>query len=306
MNRKKLHMNFQELLTKQKNASDNLAKTASAAQSETTRSEGNQDDRFWRPALDKAGNGFAVIRFLPDKESETPWAKFYTHGFNGPATGKWFIENCPTTLGNDCPVCKANGALWNSGIESDKQIARERKRRLHYVSNIVVLSDKQNPENVGRVFLYKYGAKIFAKLMEAMQPAFEDETPINPFNFFEGADFKLKIKQVEGYWNYDSSEFNEASALYDGDTEKLEEVYKAMHDLKEFTDPSNFKTFDQLKTRFDEVMDVQIEPAKAMKSEAPKPTKSAEPKSAETTESSNEEPAGDDDMDYFRKLAETM
>ena len=170
-------------------------------------SESYKDDRFWAPERDKSGNGYAVIRLLPPSDGEDlPWARMFSHGFQG--KGGWFIENCPTTLGLPCPVCEGNNELWNSGVESDKEIARNRKRKLSYISNIYVVSDPANKQNEGKVFLYKYGKKIFDKISEKMKPQFEDESPMNPFDYWVGANFKLKIRTVQGYVNYDKSEFD--------------------------------------------------------------------------------------------------
>jgi len=211
------------------------------------------DERLWKPVLDKTGNGYAVIRFLPAVDGEDlPWAKVWNHAFQGP-TGQWYIENSLTTLGNNDPVSELNSAYWNSGIESDKEIARRQKRKLQYFSNIYVVSDPKNPENEGKVFLFRFGKKIFDKCMETMQPAFEDETPVNPFDFWEGANFKLKIRKVDGYWNYDKSEFEAPSPLFDND-DAIEEVWKQQYALNEFTAPSNFKSYDELKTRLDMVL----------------------------------------------------
>ena len=201
------------------------------------------DERLWKPVLDKTGNGYAVIRFLPAvKGEDLPWAKVWNHAFQGP-TGQWYIENSLTTLGNNDPVSELNSAYWNSGVESDKEIARRQKRKLQYFSNIYVVSDPKNPENEGKVFLFRFGKKIFDKCMEAMQPAFEDETPVNPFDFWEGANFKLKIRKVDGYWNYDKSEFEAPSPLFDND-DAIEEVWKQQYALNEFTAPTNFKSYD--------------------------------------------------------------
>jgi len=212
-----------------------------------------KDDRFWRPELDKAGNGFAVIRFLPAADGEDiPWVKLYNHGFKGP--GGWFIENSLTTLGQKDPVSEMNSRLWNSGVESDKDIARQRKRRLSYISNILVVSDPANPQNEGKIFLYKYGKKIFDKIQEAMNPEFQDEEAVNPFDYWKGANFKLKVRKVSGFVNYDKSEFESASALHDGDDEKLETLWKTQYKLDEFVSESNFKSYDELKARLDEVL----------------------------------------------------
>ena len=212
-----------------------------------------KDDRFWRPELDKAGNGFAVIRLLPAADGEDiPWIKLYNHGFKGP--GGWFIENSLTTLGQKDPVSEMNSRLWNSGIESDKDIARQRKRRLSYISNILVVSDPANPQNEGKVFLYKYGKKIFDKIQESMNPEFQDEEAVNPFDYWKGANFKLKVRKVSGFVNYDKSEFESASPLFDGDDAKLESLWKTQYKLDEFVSESNFKSYDELKARLDAVL----------------------------------------------------
>ena len=182
------------------------------------------DDRIWKPTVDKAGNGYAVLRFLPATEGqELPWVRYWDHGFKGP-TGLWYIENSLTSIGQPDPVGELNSRLWNSGIESDKDRARDQKRRLHYVVNMLVVQDPSNPQNEGKVFLYKFGKKIFDKIMDSMQPEFADEKAVNPFDFWEGADFKLKIRNVEGYRNYDKSEFAAPSALKDGDDVQLEAI----------------------------------------------------------------------------------
>lgn len=212
------------------------------------------DETFWAPTIDKAGNGYAVIRFLPAKEGEDlPWVQYWDHGFQGP-TGLWYIENSLTTLGEADPVSEANSILWNSGVEEDKQTVRDRKRRLHYVSNILVVSDKDNPENEGKVFKYKFGKKIFDKIMDVMQPQFEDEIPVNPFDFWTGANFRLKIRKVEGYRNYDKSEFADVSELFDGDETQLKEVYDNLYSLAEIVSPKNFKSYAELKAKFNKVI----------------------------------------------------
>ncbi len=263
------------------------------------------DERLWKPVLDKSGNGFAVLRFLPAPEGEEmPWAKVWNHAFQGP-TGQWYIENSLTTIGQKDPVSEYNTSLWNSGVESDKEIARKQKRKLQYFANIYVVSDPKNPENEGKVFLYRFGKKIFDKCMEAMQPAFEDETPINPFDFWKGANFKLKIRKVDGFWNYDKSEFEAPSALFDDD-DKLEEVWKKQYSLGEFSAPTNFKSYDELKTRLDTVLAGTTAVGTAVDVMAEEPVEST------VTIDTNEEPAptvsvsSDDDedtMSYFEKLA---
>jgi hypothetical protein len=212
-----------------------------------------KDDRYWRPELDKSSNGYAVIRFLPAAgDEELPFARLYTHGFQG--KGGWFIENCPTTLGKKCPVCEGNTELWNSGLESDKDIARIRKRRLSYISNILVVSDPTNPQNEGKVFLYKYGKKIFDKIQESMKPEFEDESPVDPFDFWKGANFKLKVRKVAGYINYDKSEFEAPTALFDGDDSRLENLWKSEYSLQDIVAPTEFKSHEDLKEKFDGVI----------------------------------------------------
>lgn len=226
------------------------------------------DDRFWKPTRDKSDNGFAVIRFLPAVANEDiPWVRIFSHGFQGP-TGKWYIENCPTTLGQKCPACEGNSELWNSGIEANKDIARRRKRRLQYISNVYIVSDPKNPENEGKVFLYKYGVKIFDKLMESMNPEFEDESPVNPFCFWEGANFKLKIRRVKGFVNYDKSEFEAASQLLDADEEALETLYKTQHSLQQFIATTEFKKYEVLKDRRADVLNENDEKKTSTRSSA--------------------------------------
>ena len=214
--------------------------------------ESNGDDRLWKPEVDKAGNGYAVIRFLPAPEGcELPWAQVWSHAFQGP--GGWYIENSLTTLGQKDPVSEHNRTLWNSGRDSDKEIARKQKRKLSHYANIYVVKDPTNPHNEGKVFLYKFGKKIFDKITAAMQPEFEDEDPINPFDFWAGANFKLKIKKVAGYWNYDSSEFDRQSALLDDD-DAMEAIWKKEYSLAELVAPDQFKSYDELKKRLDYVL----------------------------------------------------
>ena len=268
------------------------------------------DDRMWKPTVDKAGNGYAVIRFLPANEGQdVPWARYWDHGFKGPQ-GQWYIEKSLTSIGQTDPVGEMNSLLWNSGIEADKDKARTQKRRLHYVSNILVVSDPSAPQNEGKVFMYQYGKKIFDKIMDMMQPQFQDEEPVNPFDFWEGADFKLKIRQVEGYRNYDKSEFASPRALADND-EALENIYNQMHDLGEWTDPKNYKTYDELKEKLNRVLGMStpqpvaaavsldevappVEPAAAVNPHIPQ-----EPVTAEQVSEESEE----DTMSYFARLA---
>ena len=210
------------------------------------------DDRLWKPEMDKTGNGYAVIRFLPAPDGEDlPWVKMYSHGFQGP--GGWYIENSLTTLGQKDPVSEYNRTLWNSGSDKNKEIVRKQKRKLSYYSNIYVVKDPANPQNEGQVFLFKFGKKIFDKVMAAMQPEFEDETPINPFDFWQGANFKLKIRKVDGYWNYDKSEFDSPSVLLDDD-DALEALWKKQYSLTAMTAADQFKSYEQLQTRLDYVL----------------------------------------------------
>ena len=214
----------------------------------------NVDERIWKPVVDKSGNGYAIIRFLPEPEGcELPWSRVYTHAFQG--TGGWYIENSLTTLGQKDPVSEHNSELWNSGSDANKEIARKQKRRLSYYSNIYIVSDPANPENEGKVFLYKYGKKIFDKLTAAMQPEFEDEEAIDPFDFWQGANFKLKAKNVAGYRNYDSSEFAAQSPLLDDD-DALEGLWKKEFSLAELVASDQFKTYDELKKRLESVLRV--------------------------------------------------
>ena len=215
------------------------------------------DDTFWKPELDKSGNGYAVVRFLPTPEGdEMPWVSYFDHGFQG--LGGWYIEKSLTTIGKKDPVSEYNTSLWNTGIEANKEQARKQKRRLHYVSNILVVQDPSNPANNGKVFLYDFGKKIFDKIMDKMQPEFPGEEPVVPFDFWNGADFQLKIRNVAGYRNYDKSEFKAPSALYEADEVKLEATYNQMFDLGEFTAPKSFKPYDELKGRLEVVLGTAV------------------------------------------------
>jgi hypothetical protein len=210
------------------------------------------DERLWKPEMDKTGNGFAVIRFLPAPENEDlPWVKLYSHAFQGP--GGWYIENSLTTLNQKDPVSEYNRELWNSGSDADKETVRKQKRKLSFYSNIYVVKDPANPANEGKVFLYKYGKKIFDKIMEAMQPEFEDETPINPFDFWQGANFKLKIVKKDGYWNYDKSEFDRVTPLLDDD-DALEAVWKKQYSLQAVIGADQFKSYEDLEKRLKYVL----------------------------------------------------
>ena len=264
------------------------------------------DDRLWKPEVDKAGNGYAVIRFLPAPDGEDlPWAKLYTHAFQG--TGGWFIENSLTTLGQKDPVSEYNSQLWNSGVDSDKEVARKQKRKLSYYSNVYVVKDPSNPSNEGKVFLFRYGKKIFDKITAAMQPEFEDETPINPFDFWAGANFKIKIKKVAGYWNYDSSEFAAPAPLLDDD-DAMEAVWKQEHSLAEIVAPDQFKSYEDLKKRLDYVLGLIVAPKRQdpeVANEEFVQTPSEERAVVDTTPSSvNPDEDEEDALSYFAKLAE--
>ena len=263
------------------------------------------DERLWKPELDKTGNGYAVIRFLPAvKGEELPWAKVWNHAFQGP-TGQWYIENSLTTIGQKDPVSEMNTAYWNSGVESDKEIARRQKRKLQYFSNIYVVEDPKHPENEGKVFLFRFGKKIFDKVMETMQPAFEDEVAINPFDFWKGANFKLKIRKVDGFWNYDKSEFDKKpSALFDED-DALEEVWKKQYSLKDYTAPTNFKSYDELKTRLDTVLAGTTKVGNVTTSfDEPEETVTIDTKEEPVPSVSVTDEGDDDTISYFEKLAE--
>ena len=234
-------------LKKAASAGSSLSKLTQEIEKLNQPQSSGADERLWKPELDKSGNGYAVIRFLPAPDGEDmPWAKIWSHSFKGPG-GQWYIENSLTTIGKDDPVGEMNRELWNGGRESDKATARTQKRKLSYYSNIYVVSDPAHPENEGRVFLYRYGKKIFDKLVEAMQPAFADETPLDPFNLWKGADFKVKIRKVDGYWNYDKSEFAAPATLAKLDDDELEKIWKQSYSLAEFEAAKNFKSYEQLK-----------------------------------------------------------
>ena len=298
-------MSFENL----KRNRDQISKLVQAAEqagggTQPQQNNNYQDERIWKPTVDKAGNGYAVLRFLPAAEGQDlPWVRYWDHGFKGP-TGLWYIENSLTSIGQSDPVGELNSRLWNTGIDADKEKARSQKRRLHYVANVLVMQDPSNPANEGKVMLFKFGKKIFDKLMDVMQPQFADETPVNPFDMWEGADFKLKIRNVEGYRNYDKSEFASVSALYDGEDSRLEGVYTQLHDLGEFTDPKNYKTYDELKAKLMRVLGEEadagaptmVQVNQMNDPEPPMSTPMQEPISADKVED-------DDTMSYFAKLA---
>ena len=275
------------------------------------------EGKFWKPTRDKAGNGFAILRFLPAPSGEDmPFVRIWDHGFQGP-TGLWYIENSLTTLSQDDPVSEYNSKLWNSGIESDKDQARKQKRRLKYVANVLVLKDSGNPANEGKVFMYSFGKKIFDKLNDLMNPQFEDETPVNPFDFWEGANFRLKIRQFEGYPNYDKSEFDAPSALFDGDDGQIEAVWNQQHSLQEVIDPKNFKSYHELKEKLYRVLALDAEPSTPTQAvddaddldlsnmgntqdAAPAPTMTEAAPEPSTSMSMDDD---DDDLSIFKELA---
>ena len=261
------------------------------------------DERLWKPVVDKTGNGYAVIRFLPTVEGDDlPWAKYWDHFFQGP-TGQWYVEKSLTTIQKDDPVSEMNSKLWNTGIEADKDTARKRKRRLHYVSNIYVVSDPENRENEGKVMLYTYGAKIFEKIMDSMQPKYEDESPVNPFDMWKGANFKMKISNVAGYRNYDRSSFGAVEVL-NADDSVLEGVYNQQFSLKEFTDADTFKSYSELNLKLTRVLGEELVQRNEVDSvnepEVEQETRSEE---AFTAPAAKVESDTEDTMSYFAKLA---
>jgi len=286
-----------------KRQSGNLDKLAKAVEALNSNAATDNKDNYWKPEVDKAGNGSAVIRFLPapavDGDDALPWVKIFGHGFQGP--GGWLIDNCLTTKNQQCPVCEHNNKLWNSGIEANKEIVRKQKRKLNYIANVYIVSDPKHPENEGQVKLFKFGAKIFEKITGAMNPAFEDEVAINPFDMWTGANFKLRITKVAGYQNYDKSEFAAPSVLLEDDDE-LEKIWKAEHSLAELVAEKEFKSYDDLKVRLEKVLGLNgetpvakttVETIKEQVRKAPKVEADDPPFETE-----------DDDLAYFSKLAE--
>ena len=301
-------------LRKSRGGFDSLMKEVEKIANPQSESRG-ADDRYWQPEVDKAGNGYAVIRFLaPPKGEELPWVRVWNHGFKGPS-GKWYIENSLTTLGKADPVSEYNTELWNSGSEANKEIARQQKRKLSYITNILIVKDPAHPENEGKVFLYKFGKKIFDKIKDVAEPQFEDEKPINPFDFWEGANFKLKIRNVEGYRNYDKSEFDGISSISDSD-DAIEAIWNKQHSLTQFLDEKHFKSYDELKKKFEMVMGlngggaaptkradetnldgIQETPKSAFTQKAEKAPVKAPPKEVDFDDD-------DESLSYFAKLAE--
>lgn len=293
----------------------NIGKLVAAAEKVGGDKKSYGDDRFWKPTVDKVGNGYAVIRFLPAaSDNDLPWVRYWDHGFQGP-TGQWYIEKSLTSVDLPDPVSELNSQLWNTGLDDDKETARKQKRRLHYVSNIKVISDPSNPDNEGKTFLYQYGKKIFDKIMDAMAPEFDDEEALDPFNFWEGANFKLKIRKVEGWTNYDKSEFGKKEALSDDDA-VLEKVYDNLIDLREFTDPTkSYKSYEDLKAKLNRVLNIGEDSRSAARREDTDQHRE-EPKSMKETGPSLKSPHSDDDdgsstssedddsLSYFKSLAE--
>ena len=302
-------MSFQKLKKARKTDLSKLTQEIEKLNTSTKNKNGNNsggDDRLWKLTVDKAGNGHAVLRFLPAPDGEDiPWVRIWDHGFQGP--GGWYIENSLTTLGKKDPVSEHNSKLWNSGIESNKDVARKQKRRLSYYSNVYVVSDPSNPENEGKVFLFKFGKKIFDKVNDKMNPTYDDDKPINPFDLWEGANFKLRARQVGGFRNYDSSEFDSQAALFDDD-DKLEKTWKQEYSLQEFLEPKNFKSYDDLNVRLTKVLGLELDGETAGSSfgfeeEVERPTRTPAPLPTVNDDAVSSDD-DDDGLSYFSKLAD--
>jgi len=302
-------MSFQDYLKNRQQAFESITDTIKKEVNNENRSTG--DDRIWKPKMGSDNTGYAVVRFLPGKDvSKTPFIRMYSHGFQGPS-GKYYIENSLTTIGQKDPVSEFNSRLWATGIEEKRDQVRKQKRRTTYYANVLVVKDPQHPENEGQVKLYAFGQKIFDKVMSAMQPEFADEEPMNPFDLIEGANFRIKIKMVGGYWNYDSSDFEKTSPLSE-DEEKLEAVFNAQHDVHELIEPSNFKSYEELQSHLNVVLDLDsTQPAVQEAAPAPKqefPTaetsETAEEFGAVFNSESKSESTDEDDLEsYFKSLA---
>lgn len=235
-----------------KNNSQSLLELTNKIDNMNNKFKSFNDDRFWQPTPDKAGNSAAVIRFLPPSMGEdTPFVKYFEHSFQDKNTKMWYIEKSLTTIGKPDPCTEYNRTLWNSGTEGQNQ-ARKQKRNEKYISNILVISDPNNPDAEGKVFLFKYGPKIFGKIQEALQPKLEIDKPFNPFDFFKGANFKLVMTKNDVFVNYDSSSFYPVSPLSDNE-EFIRNVWENQYKLNEFIDPSSFKTYEELKERLEAV-----------------------------------------------------
>jgi hypothetical protein len=300
-------INFDALKQNRKTSFDKLTAELSKLNQNPSNQNSDDDNRFWKPDVDKAGNGYAVIRFLPaPKGEDVPFVRIWDHGFQGP--GGWYIEKSLTTLGQPDPVSEYNSKLWNTGIESNKTLVRNQKRRLSYYSNILVVKDPNHPENEGKVFLYKYGKKIFDKLNEAMNPEFSDESAINPFDLWEGANFKLKIRQVEGYRNYDKSEFDTAGPASNNDDE-LEKFWESEHSLQELINPKHFKSYEDLKKRLEKAIGVAGSVTASPAYDAPEEKFATPPKAAPAPSAPTQSPPwtsnsddDDEDLAFFKKL----
>ena len=306
-------MDIQKLRSMRNSDFGNIASAFEKIANPQTETKSYADNRFWRLEGDKAGNGTATIRFLPRVEGdELPWVRIFSHGFQGP-TGKWYIENSLTTLGENDPVGELNTKLWNSGSEANKEIARKQKRKLSFIANILVVSDPKHPENEGKVFLFKFGKKIFDKIMDKARPTFEDEKPVNVFDLWEGANFKLRMRKKDGYANYDESMFTEPCAVSE-DEDTLLTVVNSQHKLTEFTDRKNFKSYDELKRKLEEVLsgdtfasksaaEIAEEEDRPVRA-APEPVKSAPAFTPKTSKPASMEDDDDDVMSYFEKIAQ--
>jgi hypothetical protein len=295
--------NFASLKTSSSASLDSLSSQLEKL-SPNQQSRSNGDDRFWTPTVDKAGNGYAVVRFLPASANEdVPFVRVFSHGFQGP--GGWYIENSLTTIGQKDPIGELNQNLWNTGGDEGKEQARKQKRKLQFISNIYVVKDPGNPENEGKVFLYKFGKKIWDKIEAQMNPEFEDETKINPFDMWQGADFKLKIRKVAGYRNYDSSEFDSPTPLLDDDS-ALEAVWNKQYGLNEFIDAANFKSYDELKAKLDRVLGRTAPTTTAAETVVEEESWNEGASETPSAPLSQSPQAGDDDDDlsFFKKLAE--
>ena len=291
-------------ISKLKSRRTDITALVEAAKESSGGSKFEKEDtsHIWKPTVDKAGNGYAVIRFLP-AEADVPWVRYWDHGFKG-ETGKWYIEKSLTSLGQADPLGEYNAKLWNSGNEDDRATVRKQKRRLHYVVNIQVVSDPSAPHNEGKVFLYQFGKKIFDKIQDLMQPQFPGETPCDPFDLWAGADFQLKIRQLDGYRNYDKSEFKSSTALAEGDEVQLQAVMNQIYDINYYSDPANYKTYDELQTKLFEVLGETA--PRTVKEEVALDTveEPAAPKTVAPATADAADDAGDDDaMSYFQKLA---
>ena len=295
---------FAQLKSNRQSQFDKLTQAAEKLGSNQQQKSG-ADERFWKPVVDKAGNGSAIIRFLPAPEGEdVPFVRYWDHGFQGP--GGWYIEKSLTSIGKDDPVGEYNSKLWNSGNDADKEIARKQKRRLHYISNIYVIKDPGNPDNEGKVFLYEYGKKIFDMINDVMHPQFEDEEAVNPFDFWQGANFRLRIRNVEGYRNYDKSAFDEPSTLMDDD-EDMEAIWKLQHGLADFLDEKNFRTYEELSQKLARVLGEVNRTATSTAEEVENVAEYAAPVAEAAAAPSEPVPSFEDDddsLDFFKKLAE--